>query len=214
MLFFILEEVSHCWDLWKYPGCSAINSMYFPLTKTCQHSSSLMWAYFPAWGLCKCLCPLSAETSLHFRHWSLCSLLGSVIEPGSHSCPFWSFFSNENPLSEHLSLPSVSLLLRQVFAFLRYSEFYHILISTHSISIYLLLHILHMACASCLNELVVKLLMAPELLLTLSCIYMAPSSSLNSNSKNTGKCVSLYPPVLLWAGSSLIQLTTYCVSEV
>lgn len=124
MRVFILEEVSHCWDLWKYPDCSAINSVYFPLTKTCQHSSSLTWVYFPAWGSHKCLCPLSTETSLRFRHWSLCSLLGSVIEPGSHSCSFWSFFSNERPLPGQLSLFPLSLLLWQVFAFLRCSDFY------------------------------------------------------------------------------------------
>lgn len=212
MLPFILEETSHCWDLWKYAGCSAINSVYFPLTKTCQHSSSLTWVYLPARGLHKCLCPPSAETSLRFRHWCLCWLLGSVIEPGSHSCPFWSLFSSETPLPGHLSLSPLSLLLWQVSAFLRYSNFCRIFVSAHLISIHLLfIRTAHRLCKLlCLNELLVTLLMAPEFLLALSCIYMVPFSSVNSNSKNKCKCVSLQPPVFLWAGSWLRAESTFC----
>ena len=173
--------------------------MYFPLTKNCQHSSSLTWVYFPAGGLHKCLCPLSAETSLRFRHCLLCSLLRSVIEPGSHSCSFWSFFSNERPLPGHLSLSPLSLLLRQVFAFLRCSDFYCVLVSAHSISIHLLfIHTARCLCKLlCLNELLVKLLVAPELLLALSCIRMGAFSPVKSNSENKCKCMSLHRPVLL-----------------
>lgn len=147
---FIPEEVSHCWDLWRYPGCGAINRVCFPLTKTCQRSSSLTWICFFAWRLRKCLCPLSAEMSLSFWHWFLCSLLGIY---------FWTwltflifFFSSITPLPGHLSLPPLPFLLLQVSVFLRYSDCYCLLVSAHPIPIQLPLYVLHAVCASCFGR--------------------------------------------------------------
>lgn len=99
----------------------------------------------------------------------------------------------------------MDVLAGQVLASLGYSDFYCLLISAHSILIPLLfIHTVLCLCTLlCLDELLVKLLITPELLLALSCIYMAPFSYLKSNSKNKCKCGSLHLPVLLWAGSWL-----------
>lgn len=144
---FIPEEVSHCWDLWRYPGYGAINRVCFPLTKTCQHSSSLMWICFFAWRLRKCLCPLSVETS---QLLALVSLLttGDIFLNLAHISDFF-FLSirNTSPWALFHASPPLPLLLLQVSVFLRYSDCYSVIVSAHPIR--LPLYVLHAVCASC-----------------------------------------------------------------
>lgn len=202
---FIPEEVSHCWDLWRYPGCGAINRMCFPLTKTCQHSSSLTWICFFAWRLRKCLCPLSAETS---QLLALVSLLttGDIFLNLAHISDFFFLYK------EHLSLGIFPCLPSPPFAFIAglcFSQVFWLLLcnsfcSSHSSAI------IHTARCLCkllwLNGLLVKLFYGLKaaallfLLFALSCIHMMPFSALKPSSTNKHRRVSLHLLILLWAG--------------
>lgn len=97
-------------------------------------------------------------------------------------------------------------------ASLGYTDFYCLLISAHSVLLALLfMHTVQCLCTLlCLDKLLVKLLITPELLLASSCIYMVSFSSLKSSSQKKCKCGSLYLPVLLWAGSWLITESALC----